>query len=275
MQEQVCKNCSNHFTGKYCNNCGEKIYSDKDKKITHLLEEGLHFITHFEGTFFTTLKTILLRPGKLSEDYCQGIRKKYFKPLSFFLFLVVIYLLFPLLDGLNTKLFYHTQHEMYGAFAQQKAEAIMAAQKISFEALSENFHHKSMIVSKILLFTIIPFMAGISFLLAFNKRKFYYDHFVYSIEHTSFLLLWGFLIFPLIMLGAATLFSIQLTDNQWLIGIPILVGMIIFTKTSSRRFFKMNHLRSITYSFIYLVVLFLFLQYIYKFLLFYFTIIQI
>ena len=27
----VCKNCGNHFQGKYCNLCGEKVYSEKEK----------------------------------------------------------------------------------------------------------------------------------------------------------------------------------------------------------------------------------------------------
>lgn len=29
----VCKNCSNHFSGKYCNQCGEKVYKETDRKV--------------------------------------------------------------------------------------------------------------------------------------------------------------------------------------------------------------------------------------------------
>ena len=97
----TCKNCGNQFTGKYCNVCGEKVYTDHDKSIAHFLEDALHFITHLEGTLITTLKTILTKPGRLSYDYCHGIRKKYFKPLSFFMLLVILYLLFPFFTGLN------------------------------------------------------------------------------------------------------------------------------------------------------------------------------
>src|SRR4051812_13168732 len=79
----TCKNCSNQFTGNYCNNCGEKVYTAHDKSILHFLEEGMHFITHFDGSFFSTLKAIFTTPGKLSTDYTNGIRKRYFKPLSF------------------------------------------------------------------------------------------------------------------------------------------------------------------------------------------------
>ena len=86
----ICKNCGNSFTGKYCNQCGEKVYGEKDKSVFHFFEEGLHFITHFDGTFFNTLKKLFTQPGQLSVDYCNGKRKSYFKPLSLFLLLVVI-----------------------------------------------------------------------------------------------------------------------------------------------------------------------------------------
>ena len=62
------------------------------------------------GTFFNTLKKIFTKPGQLSVDYCNGKRKTYFKPLSLFLLLVVVYLLFPVFEGLNMKLYYHTHH---------------------------------------------------------------------------------------------------------------------------------------------------------------------
>ena len=111
----ICKNCNHAFTGKYCNHCGEKVYSEKDRSVLHFFEEGLHFITHFEGTFFNTLKKIFTRPGQLSVDYCNGKRKTYFKPLSLFLLLVVLYLLFPFFEGLNMKLYYHVHHPLYGS----------------------------------------------------------------------------------------------------------------------------------------------------------------
>src|SRR5437868_6771196 len=107
-QEHTCRNCGYHFTGKYCNRCGEKVLVEKDKRLIHFFEEGLHFITHFDGTLLTTVKTIITKPGKISEDYCNGIRKIYFKPQSFFLLLVILYLFFPYFEGLNMDMSYHS-----------------------------------------------------------------------------------------------------------------------------------------------------------------------
>ncbi|MEJ7625555.1 MAG: DUF3667 domain-containing protein [Ferruginibacter sp.] len=100
----TCKNCGFNFTGYYCNRCGEKVYTEVDKSLTHLIQGTFHFITHLEGTFLNALKTFLTQPGKFSFDYCRGIRKKYYKPVSFFMMLVILYLIFPRFQGLNMKL---------------------------------------------------------------------------------------------------------------------------------------------------------------------------
>ena len=95
----TCQNCGNTFVGKYCNSCGQQYLGHDDKSFLHLIEEVLHFITHFEGSFWLTLKTLLIHPGVLSKEYCAGKRKKYFRPLSFFMLIVVFYLVFPILQG--------------------------------------------------------------------------------------------------------------------------------------------------------------------------------
>ena len=167
----ICKNCNNSFSGKYCNRCGEKVYNEKDKSVLHLFEEGLHFITHFEGTFFNTLKKIFAKPGQLSVDYCQGKRKTYFKPLSLFLLLVVVYLLFPVFEGLNMKLYYHMHHAIYGQYAMQESRDVMMQKHLTDEQLTTLFQQKSEKASKFLLLVLLPLTALFFWLLSFKKRK--------------------------------------------------------------------------------------------------------
>src|SRR5437764_14672974 len=93
----TCKNCGNQFQGNYCNLCGEKVYHDHEKTFSHFLEETFDFITHFDSKFFRSLWLIFSRPGFLAREYADGKRTTYFSPLSLFLIVIVIYLLFPLL----------------------------------------------------------------------------------------------------------------------------------------------------------------------------------
>ncbi|MBC7867177.1 MAG: DUF3667 domain-containing protein [Gloeobacteraceae cyanobacterium ES-bin-316] len=268
MQEQICKNCGNHFIGKFCNNCGEKIYSDKDKLVSHLFAEAFHFTTHFEGTFFTSLKTILSKPGQLSLDFCNGVRKKYFKPLSFFLLLVIVYLLFPVFEGLNMQLHYYTKDDFFGEYAATKVKSVMQATGMTFEQVSEIFHSKGEKVSKFLLFTIIPFTACFSWIAGFKKRRYYYDHFIFSTEAVSLFLLWGFLLLPLILFSVKAVTGTLAIYNESYLGIVILGVMLLFLSIGSRRFFKFKIWYAIVYSLLYILVLAAFVKYIYKFILF-------
>ncbi len=268
----ICKNCGNFFTGKFCNNCGEKVYTNKDRSVIHLLSEGFHFITHFEGSFFNTIVALFTKPGKFSLDYCNGVRKKYFKPMAFFLLLVVIYLLFPFFDGLNTPVYYHVRHPFYGNYALRKSLAIIQQKHLTDAAFGEAFSHASEKISKFLLFIIIPVMAFFSWFISFKKRKYFYDNFVFSIEANSFFLLWGFLIFPVLF----RLFAKIIPVSDSVSGLTILsVDLSIFLfylVFAARMFFQFKWWFCILYSFLFTFLLAIFIQYIYKFLLFYITI---
>lgn len=278
MQEGTitCKNCSQRFEGKYCNQCGEKVFSEHDKSFLHLLEEGFHFITHFEGKFFTTLRALFKMPGQLSLDYCSGIRKKYFRPLSFFLMLVILYLLFPLYEGLNMPLRNYTSMENYfGAYASGKVEAIMQKQHSSFAQVSQQYHAVSEKVSKFLLFILIPLSALVLQLLARRQRKPFYDHFVLATEINSFLILSGYLLLGLLVGGLyllGTFFHwqafLRLIDNE---GFAMTIGglaFIIFLAAAIERFYGYGRGRAILYALLFMAVQFTIVILIYRAILF-------
>lgn len=268
----VCKHCGNNYEGNYCNNCGEKRYTEADKSIGHLLGEGFHFITHFEGTFFNSLKAVLFRPGQLSLDYCNGIRKKYFKPISFFLLLVILYLLFPMFTGLNMSLYFHEKHGLYGDYALRKVSEVVQAKHITEAQLSDLFHQKSDKVSKFLLFIIIPAMGLFSWLFAFRKRKLFFDNLIFSIEAGAFLILWGYLIFPLILLVLRIIFGGDLLRDEAPTLITMVLVYAIQVTRAAKRFFGFAWWYSALYGILYTIALALFIEEIYKFFLFFITI---
>lgn len=50
-------------------------------------------ITHFDGSFFVTLKDLLFRPGFLSKEYMLGKRKKYLHPVRMYVFTSAVFFL--------------------------------------------------------------------------------------------------------------------------------------------------------------------------------------
>jgi hypothetical protein len=275
----ICKNCNQSFTGKYCNHCGEKLFSEKDKSVWHFFEEGLHFITHFEGTFFNTIKKIFAQPGQLSVDYCNGKRKTYFKPLSLFLLLVVLYLLFPVFEGLNMRLYYHTHHILYGKYAMQEAKAIMIKTGWTDEQIVSAFHQKSEKVSKFLLLILLPLTALFFWALTYRKRKYFFDQMVFSAEINCMYLLWGFLLLPLLLFAVQKISYLTthsyINLEDWQLGLITYLVLCIYTGIGARRFYKLNGWQSIGFALLFYIAHIIIVQYIYKFILFFIVIHQI
>jgi hypothetical protein len=91
----LCKNCNTALKGKFCHQCGQKIITDKDRTLQHLLEEFFHYFSHLDGKFIKTLKAVLLTPGQVTKDITNGITVKHFKISTFFLIGALVYFLIP------------------------------------------------------------------------------------------------------------------------------------------------------------------------------------
>ena len=221
-----CKNCGNLLAGKYCSNCGEKVYTEKDRSAWHIIKEGLHFVTHLEGTFLLTLKTIFRYPGTYSLEFCEGKRKKYFKPISFFLIGVVIYLLFPFFMGLNVSL-YSAMAQFRFLNAEEAAIHKANAEHISINELAVLYHAKSGKLAKLLLLIIIPLKAIVLYLLFRKNRKRFFDHFIIATEISSFYLYFTFLFIPLFVSVIFYILKLLGVDGHFLYTDPITMPLYL------------------------------------------------
>ncbi len=271
MSPVICKNCGNEFTGKYCNNCGEKTYTEKDKKLSGIFHEVFHFITHFEGTFFTTIKTFFTRPGKLSAEYCFGRRKKYFKPISFFMLLVILYLLFPKFEGLNMKLgSYLNPSYGYAWFGAPIVKSKMDARKETYKQVEERYEHASAQTSKLGLLLLIPLSAIVLLLLFITRRKPFFDHFILATEINSFYIFSHFLFLPFcawIVEKTIPSYIHIFNDGSW-VWWTIFGFYLLFTMQALRTFYKERWWLIILKGLIFLFIFAAYIRYVYAMLLF-------
>lgn len=231
-----CKNCNAELFGKFCSACGQKVYTEKDKSVKNLLYEAFHFITHFEGKFFNTLKTIFRRPGKLSIDYSQGIRQRYYKPISFYLLIVVLYLIFPLFQGLNMEMKYYKKNVLWGDYVSRQIEDHLTKEGITEAQLSEKFHQKSKNTSKVLLLLLIPLTVPILYLLYFNKKRLLFDNIILATEVNIFYLLVIYILSPILILPVMKVFKFTLTE--FTLALLLLVVFITYASVLFQRVFK-------------------------------------
>lgn len=244
--ESVCKNCGQPLTGKYCSSCGEKVYTDHDKSISHLFEEAFHFITHLDGKFIKSIVLLLKKPGFLSAEFCQGVRKKYFKPVSLFLIGVVIYLLLPFVQGLNLDMdMMTTTFKSIGINVVENAAINKAAHEhVTLDALAEHYNAKSAKFAKLLLFLVLPVSALALMLLFRKKKKYYFDHFILATELNTFFLYVCFILIPLIMIVIGKLAywigGFNMTWGDYILG-PIMILLLLFAFTVAfRRFYEIK-----------------------------------
>jgi hypothetical protein len=266
---ESCKNCGKQLTGKFCSFCGQKKYADKDKSLAHILEDALHFLTHFEGSFFTSIKAILFHPGKLTTDYCSGIRKKYYKPISLFLMVVIIYLLNPMYSGLNQEYRYFKENIVYGSMAKAAIEKKIANSSMTESDLAIDYSQKSKSLSKVLLFIFIISSAFFLFLLYYKQRKWLFDHVILATEINTIFILLIFILFPLLMLIIGTIFRI----NEDVVSDEIfaLLSFIIFFTYNSVAFksmFKESTIKTMIKSLVFTLLHTLFFIFVYRFIVF-------
>lgn len=266
---ESCKNCGIQLTGKYCSFCGQKKYADKDKSLSHILEDALHFLTHFEGSFFTSIKAILFHPGKLTVDYCSGIRKKYYKPISLFLMVVIIYLLNPMYSGLNQEYRYFKENIVYGSMAKASIEKKIANSSMTESDLAIDYSQKSKSLSKVLLFIFIISSAFFLFLLYYKQRKWLFDHVILATEINTIFILLIFILFPLLMLIIGTIFRIDedVVSDEFF----ALLSFIIFFTYNSIAFksmFKESTIKTVIKSLVFTLLHTLFFIFVYRFIVF-------
>ena len=90
--EKICFSCGRKVHHQYCPYCGQKTSVERLtwKNFTF---EIFQFFTHIESTFFQTSRLLLTSPGLVFQEWLAGKRKKYYKPVSFFLTWTTIELL--------------------------------------------------------------------------------------------------------------------------------------------------------------------------------------
>jgi len=77
LSSHQCKSCGNHFTGYYCNLCGEKIIEPKERKFKAVISNVLMATSIVDNKFLKSLCLTIKRPGFLSREYADGRRVMY------------------------------------------------------------------------------------------------------------------------------------------------------------------------------------------------------
>jgi hypothetical protein len=77
--------------GDFCSSCGQRTSVNK-VTFKETFQDLADAIFSINGPLLTTLKMMIVNPGRLFTEYLNGKRKKYYRPVTFFILMTVIYL---------------------------------------------------------------------------------------------------------------------------------------------------------------------------------------
>lgn len=169
----ACKNCGNHFAGRYCNACGQR--ADTHRINWHYIwHEIPHSVWHVDHGIVFTLKELLTRPGHTIREFLDGKRVKHYRPLALVLLLGAV--LTFVLHSLDVSLVEETQKSMgdvTGDIGSGSAE--VSAEIKDLQAQTNAFAEKYMNVIQILL---LPVTSLFTWLFFKKKGLNYPEHLV-------------------------------------------------------------------------------------------------
>lgn len=79
-----CPNCGTRLRGRYCHGCGQ-IDQPLRMPVHRFLVQSFTEFLGIDGRVWKTLGVLLFKPGKLTEAYLQGQRRRYLRPLRVYL----------------------------------------------------------------------------------------------------------------------------------------------------------------------------------------------
>lgn len=102
VRPENCRNCGSPAPGRYCPQCGQST-ALHPPTVGEFMHEFVGHYVALEGALWRTLRTLVLRPGKLTRAYLEGQRSHYLLPLRVYLSLsFVLFIALKLAVSLGT-----------------------------------------------------------------------------------------------------------------------------------------------------------------------------
>lgn len=217
-----CKNCGRKFEGKFCPDCGQSI-KEFEKPFSFLIVDLAGNVFAFDTRFWKTLVNILIRPGYLSYDYLKGHRARYMPPFRFYVFISFVFFVLlsfyikknmnydeeiktkidstlaeniqigdqdtAMITGIDTVNFDLDEIVPNDYMVAKTANENVSKIKMALKAINNNptlYFNRFLKFISWSLFFLMPIYAVFLWLLFMKSRKYYYGHFIFSVNQHAF-----------------------------------------------------------------------------------------
>lgn len=197
MQNTSCQSCGTELTDKYCPACGEQRISPELRSSGYLLKTFFTELTDLDSKLWLTLKNLLFRPGQIDYDYSIGRRKIYIKPITLFLLINVIFVMFSTLSDFFVNFYSQVHLQNYSQWTTPFLLDYVATTGLDEQQFGERYDQLVKVLARSLIILQVPFFAFFVAIICFKKGYFSGDYMTFSlVYHSWFLLLFIVIVYP-------------------------------------------------------------------------------
>jgi hypothetical protein len=245
----TCVTCGRNGTENFCAHCGEKQRSNHDFSLGHVLAEAAEAFFHVDSKVFLTLKTLIKKPGKLTEDFFLGRRKPYMSPLQTFFVCNLLFFFLQPLTGLEILAPPLKTFDNPNSLTQHLIDRRLEHKHLSrkkqqeYGDFSDRFNHNSHLQAKSLVVVMALMLAVVVAVLYFQRRRYFSEHIIFCLHAYAWWLLW---VLAILVVMALIFVSSKLHGHQE-IGIHLIDavatplefgGLGVYLFLASRRFYQ-------------------------------------
>lgn len=184
-----CPSCGAGLLGRYCAECGERGSGRADLRVRAFLKDALYEAINADSRLWRSVRSLILQPGYLSEEYLIGRRRPWLSPVQLFLICNVTFFIlleFVPLHVFTTRLSDHIFAHPYGTWILGMEarpgvtfRALVQDQE-AFNAYARTFNAVTAGPAKSLIFLMIPGVALLLHVLHATRRRYFVEHLVFA-----------------------------------------------------------------------------------------------
>lgn len=227
------------MSGEYCSHCGEQRLSPELRSVKHIVKDLFTDITSVDGKVWNSIITLLFKPGQLDYDYHIGKRIGYLKPVTMFLLINVLFVMFSPITDFYLSFYDQLNSQMYSSFTKPYVLEYIAQQQASVEAYQDAYDQLVAVLARSLIILQVPVFGLLVGLICWRKHIFSGDYLIYALNVNSWVLVWVvFIQVPALSIGyvGKTLFDVDVSSFIFFLSIPL--GIVTYMCLSAHKLFR-------------------------------------
>ena len=244
-----CANCGTSLAGRYCGRCGQDSHASLS--FGHFLHEFVEGLFHVDSKFWLTLRTLLIRPGLLTELYLGGKRLSYSPPFRSYLVISLVYFVLASIFSGPSHVMGPTGQEMTAADCAKMAEHpgwvlrfVPDLEGSCVRALSNGARAFTGTLQNLLpkvMFVVLPLVALVQFWVFRRQRPLYLENLVFILHFQSFYYLASTFALPLVAgIGA---FAGTKDAVRQALELVVYVWSVVYLFIAERRVYRASTLK--------------------------------